>query len=177
VSAKSTAWVQTALLALALFLLNLYICRELFRIEYLPFMGSIEGAFIGISRYIQAHWSDLTWYPLLNDGTPFPTTYPPLLNLTVALVASLRGISTAHAYHWVTALAYCLGPVALFALVLRMTASRWAAFVAGLIYSSVSMSAWLVPDIARDLVVRSFPAACKRWSSMAKVRTFLRSLC
>ena len=156
-SAKSTAWVQTALLALALFLLNLYICRELFRIEYLPFMGSIEGAFIGISRYIQAHWSDLTWYPLLNDGTPFPTTYPPLLNLTVALVASLRGISTAHAYHWVTALAYCLGPVALFALVLRLTASRWAAFVAGLIYSSVSMSAWLVPDIARDLGSPFFP--------------------
>jgi hypothetical protein len=150
-------WLKTALLALALFLLNLYICHELFRIEYLPFMGSIEGAFIGISRYVMAHWNDLTWFPLWSDGTPYPTTYPPLLHLVVALVAVLRGTSPAHAYHWVTALAYCLGPVALFALTLRMSGSRWAGFVAGLIYSSVSMSAWLVPAIAKDLGSPFFP--------------------
>jgi hypothetical protein len=144
-------WLKTALLALALFLLNLYICHELFRIEYLRFMGSIEGAFIGISRYAMAHWNDLTWFPLWNAGTPYPTTYPPLLPLVVAFVASLAGTSTAHAYHWVTALACCLGPVALFALTLRLSGSRWAAFVAGLIYSSVSMSAWLIPAIATDL--------------------------
>src|ERR1700722_13044809 len=138
-------WLQTALLALALFLLNLYICHELFRIEYTRFAGSIEGAFIGISRYAMAHWNDLTWFALWNDGTPYPTTYPPLLHLVVALAAFLSGTSTAHAYHWVTALAYCLGPVVLFALVHRISGSRWAAFAAGLIYSSVSMSAWLVP--------------------------------
>ena len=142
---------QTSLLALALFLLNLYICRELLHIEYLPFMGSIEGAFIGISRYAMAHWHDLTWFPLWNAGTPYPTTYPPLLHLVVALAAWLRGTSTAHAYHWVSALAYCLGPVALFALTLRMSGSRWAGFAAGLIYSSVSMSAWLIPMVAGDL--------------------------
>lgn len=150
-------WLQTALLAFALFLLNFYICHELFHIEYLRFMGSIEGAFIGISRYITAHWNDLTWFSLWNDGTPYPTTYPPLLHLVVAFVASVRGTSTALAYHWVTALAYCLGPVALFALTLRMTGSRWAGFVAGLIYSSVSMSAWLVPAIERDLGSPLFP--------------------
>lgn len=149
--------IQSVSLAIALFLLNFYICHELFRIEYLRFMGSIEGAFIGISRYATAHWTDLTWFPLWNDGTPYPTTYPPLLHLVVALAASLRGTSTAHAYHFVTALAYCLGPVALFALTLRMTGSRWAGFTAGLIYSSVSMSAWLVPAIARDLGSPFFP--------------------
>lgn len=148
---------QAAALAAALFLLNFYICHELFRIEYLRHMGSIEGAFIGISRYAVAHWNDLTWFPLWNDGTPYQTTYPPLLHLVVALLAWLRGVSTAHAYHWVTALAYCLGPVALFALAFRMSGSRWAGFVAGLIYSSVSMSAWLVPAIARDLGSPFFP--------------------
>jgi hypothetical protein len=154
---KRFEWLQTVLLALALFLLNLYICHELFGIEYLRFMGSIEGAFIGISRYITAHWNDLTWFALWNNGTPYPTTYPPLLHLVVALAASLSGASTALAYHWVTALAYCLGPIALFALTLRMTGSRWAAFVAGLIYSSVSMSAWLIPLVARDLGSPFFP--------------------
>ena len=149
--------VKTTLLALALFLLNLYICHELFGIEYLRFMGSIEGAFIGLSRYVIAHWNDLTWFPLWNDGIPYPTTYPPLLHLVVALVATLRGTSPAHAYHWVTALAYCLGPVALFALTLRMSGSRWTGFVAGLIYSSVAMSAWLIPAVAKDLGGLFFP--------------------
>jgi hypothetical protein len=150
-------WHQTALLALALFLLNLYICHELFGIEYLRFMGSIEGAYIGISRYAMAHWNDLAWFPLWNAGTPYPTTYPPLLPLLVAFVASVAGTSTAHAYHWVTALGYCLGPVALFALTFRLSGSRWAGFVAGLIYSSVSMSAWLIPAIAADLGSPFFP--------------------
>ncbi len=150
-------WVQTALLALALFLLNLYICHELFGIEYLRFMGSIEGAYIGISRYAIAHWNDLAWFPLWNAGTPYPTTYPPLLPLVVAFAASVVGTSTAHAYHWVTALGYCLGPVALFALTRRLSGSRWAGFVAGLIYSSVSMSAWLIPSVAKDLGSPFFP--------------------
>jgi hypothetical protein len=150
-------WVKSAMLALALFLLNLYICHELFTVEYLRFMGSIEGAFIGMSRYITGHWSDLMWFPLWNNGTPFPTTYPALLHLMVAFVASVCGVTTAHAYHFVTALGYCLGPIALFALTLRMTGSRWAAFAAGLMYSSLSMSAWLIPAIERDLGSPFFP--------------------
>ncbi len=154
---KRFGWLQSWLLALGLFLLNVELCHELFRTEYLRFMGSIEGAFIGISRYTMVHWNDLTWFALWNDGTPFPTAYPPLLHIMVALVANLRGFSAPHAYHWVTALGYCLGPVALFALTLRLTGSRWAAFVAGLIYSSLSLSAWLVPGIARDLGSPFFP--------------------
>lgn len=150
-------WVKSLALALALFLLNLYICHELFSVEYLRFMHSIEGAFIGISRYITTHWSDLTWFPLWNDGTPYPTTYPPLLHLVVALVATITGVSAAHAYHFVIALAYCLGPIALFALVLRMTGSRWAGFAAGLIYSSVSFSAWFIPIVRKDMGSAFFP--------------------
>ena len=150
-------WLQTPVLALALFLLNLYICHELFAIEYLRFMESIEGAFIGISRYVMLHWNDLTWFPLWNDGIPFQTAYPPLLHVTVAFAAILSRTSAAHAYHWVTALFYCLGPLALFALTLRLTMSRWTAFVAGVIYSSVSMSAWLIPVVERDLGSPFYP--------------------
>jgi len=144
-------WAATGALGLALFVLNVYVCRELFRVEYLSNMGSIEGAFIGISRYAMAHWNDLTWFPLWSDGIPYPTTYPPLLHLVVAFTAWAGGISPAHAYHWITALAYCLGPVALFALTLRLSGSRWAGFVAGLVYTAVPTSAWLVPAIHRDL--------------------------
>jgi hypothetical protein len=142
---------KTVSLALVLFLLNAYICRGLFSVEYLQYMGSNEGAYIGISRYAMTHWRDLRWFPLWYDGIPYQNTYPPLLHWGVALVALVRGISAAHAHHWVTALAYCLGPVTLYALVLRMCGSRWTAFAAGAIYSVVSWSAWLVPAIARDL--------------------------
>src|SRR5277367_1330187 len=114
---------KSPLLAMVLFLASVYVCRELFHVEYLPHMGSIEGAYIGISRYALAHWRDLTWVPLWYEGIPYQNTYPPLLHLGVALVAWMRGISAAHAYHWTTALAYCFGPVALFALVRRLSGS------------------------------------------------------
>jgi hypothetical protein len=149
--------VKSLLLAIVLFLANVYICRELFRVEYLPNMGSIEGAYIGISRYAMTHWRDLTWFPLWYDGIPYQNTYPPLLHLGVAFIAWVRGITPAHAYHWTTALAYCLGPVTLFALVRRLSGSRWAGFVAGLIYSTLSPSAWLIADIAGDLGGRFHP--------------------
>ncbi len=144
-------------LMLVVFLLNFYICHELFGIEYLRHMASIEGVFIGMGRFALAHWNDLTWFPLWAAGVPFQTAYPPLLPLLVALNAWVAGVSPAHSYHWVTALFYCLGPVALFGLALRLSGSRWAAFAAAAIYSSLSISAWLVPAIARDLGSPFFP--------------------
>jgi hypothetical protein len=46
---------------------------------------------------------------------------------------------------------YCLGPVALFWLVWRLSGSRWKAFVAGCIFSLLSPSAFLISWVARDL--------------------------
>lgn len=135
------------LLAALLFLINAYVCRGLFGMEYLREMGSIEGAYIGISRYMLAHWHDYSWFPAWYAGIPAQNTYPPLLHWTVALVALLRGISTVRAYHWVTAISYCLGPVTLFALTLRLSGSRRAAFLAGAIYSALSPSVWLMPEL------------------------------
>lgn len=148
---------QTPLLALALFLLNFSICHELFGIEYLFNMGTIECAYFGIDRWAMTHLADLKWFPLWYDGIPFQNAYPPMLQAGVVLVAKLTGFSVPHAHHWVIALAYCLGPVAVFALAIRLSGSRWAAFAAGLIYSCVSMSAWLIPAIANDLGSRFYP--------------------
>jgi len=130
--------------------MNAYVCRGLFGVEYLRHMGSIEAAYIGLSRYMLAHWRDLSWFPLWYAGVPAQNTYPPLLHWMVALAAFLRGISPAHAHHWVTAIFYCLGPVALFALTLRLSGSLRAAFIAGALYSALSPSAWLMPEVALD---------------------------
>jgi hypothetical protein len=136
-------------LAALLFLLNIYLCWGLFGVEYLRHMGSIEGAYIGLSRYMLAHWRDFSWFPLWYAGIPAQNTYPPLLHWLVALAALLRGISPAHAHHWVTAIFYCLGPVALFALTLRLSGSPRAAFIAGAFYSALSPTEWLAPTIGR----------------------------
>ncbi len=136
---------------LALFALNLYITRNLFWLEYSRLMGSIEAAYISISRYMLENWRDLTWFPLWYGGIPFQNTYPPLLHALVAGFAALAGVSPARAHHAVTAMFYCLGPVAVYFLALRLTSSRWFSFWAALIYSVLSPSAFLLPSIHQDL--------------------------
>ena len=74
---------------LALFALNVYIARNLFALEYSQYMGSIEAAYISISRYMLENWRDLTWFPLWYGGIPFQNTYPPLLHALVACLLLL----------------------------------------------------------------------------------------
>jgi len=142
---------RTALAAVGLFAINVYICRELFRIEYLNQMGSIEGVYIGLARYIMHNVGDLTWFPLWYNGIPYQNTYPPLLHWTVALVASLVRITPAHAYHFVTALLYCLGPVMWFLLALELSGSRSYSFFAGLLTSVLSPSAFVIGSVRHEI--------------------------
>jgi hypothetical protein len=140
-----------AMVFIAIALANVYVCRELFAMEYTRHMGSIEAAYIGISRYAMLHWRDLTWFPLWYNGIPYQNTYPPLLHWAVAFVAWARGITPAHAHHWVTALMYCLGPGTVFVLVRALSGSRWAGFAAGWMYTALSPSAWLISKVLNDL--------------------------
>lgn len=138
-------------LSLLLFLVNVYVCRELFRTEYLNQMGSIEGVFIALARYIQGNWSDLTWFPLWYGGVPYQNTYSPLLPLLTAGVSKLSGMTPALAYHATVAFLYCMGPVLLFWMCLRFSRSVAFSFAAGVFHSVVAPSAFLIADIHRDL--------------------------
>jgi hypothetical protein len=131
----------------ALLLLNLYFCQDLFGLEYSVWMGSIEAAFISISRYMLDNWRDLTWFPLWYGGIPFQNAYPPLLHALVAVAAGLSGASPARAHHAVTAAFYALGPLTAYWLALRLSRSRWPSFWAALAYSIFSPSIFLVPAI------------------------------
>lgn len=71
--------------------------------------------------------------------------------LSSAAVSWLGQISAAAAFHKVAAFLYCLGPVTLFWLAVRLTRSAGWSFCAGLAYSLVSPSAFLVGEIHRDL--------------------------
>jgi hypothetical protein len=143
---------MTILLWLAILLaLNVWILSRLFEIEYTPWMSSIEGAYIGISRWLQGNWRSLGWFPLWYGGIPVENAYPPLLHVLVAAVSQVTGITVARAYHLVTAAMYCIGPCALFWLVWRLSRSQWKAFIAGWIFSLLSPSAFLMPSVAKDL--------------------------
>ena len=147
---KTSAGVRTAAAALSLFAINALLTLPLFSIPYTREMGSIEAAFIGLARYIGEHFHDLNWFPLWYGGIPYPDTYPPLLHFTVAAVAALLRISPGLAYHAVTASVYAAGPVTLFWAAWRLGAPRSVAWLAGLGYSLVSPSCWLVRVIRAD---------------------------
>ena len=136
---------------MSLFALNAILCHELFTIEYTQHMGSIEGAYISISRYAMENPGDLTWFPLWYGGIPYQNSYPPLLHLLVAAFAGVAGVSAALAYHAVTAVMYCLGPVTLFWMSYRLSGARAASFVASLLYSLFSPSTILMPSVLEDL--------------------------
>jgi len=131
--------------------LNIWISARLFKTEYSPEMFSIEGAFIGISHWLLGHWNSGGWFPIWYGGIPVENAYPPLLHVVVALVARITALSVAHAYHAVSAAFYCLGPVAMFWLVLRLSGSRWKAFISALLFSLLSPSTFLIPPIAADV--------------------------
>ncbi|MCW5978279.1 MAG: hypothetical protein KIT09_09390 [Bryobacteraceae bacterium] len=142
---------RPATLALALFGLNAYVAAELFVTEYTQHMGSIEAAYIGLSRWIAAHPGELEWFPLWYGGIPFQNTYPPLLHILAALASAAARISPALAHHAASAFMYSLGPALLFLFADRVSGRRGASFLAALSYSLFAPSAALAPVVARDM--------------------------
>ena len=68
-------WLKPSAFPLLIFAINFYFIKELYSLEYSQFMGSIEAAYISISRYMIENWRDLTWFPLWYGGIPFQNTY------------------------------------------------------------------------------------------------------
>ncbi len=147
---RAKAGIAGAVPPLFLFALNVWICWRLFRIEYLQWMGSIEGSFIALATYIERHWPLYDWFPTWYSGMPFGRVYPPGLHYTVAVAAKMFNISPASAYHVVVALTYSLGGTALYCLARAIGADRATAFIAGLGWSVFSPSLLLSPAIRQD---------------------------
>ena len=150
-AAQRNYWLRVltspVLACLALFALNAYICRELFHIGYIANLDSNEGAFVAISRFYREHFADQRWFPFFNTGMPIENAYQPLLPVGAAVAGWLSGWSVEHAFHFVLALAYCLGPVTLFWFVWDWSRSATASIVAGLAYSLLSFTELLIPTL------------------------------
>ena len=62
----------------------------------------------------------------------------------------MTGFSPARAYHALTGVLYALGPVTLFLLARKLCGSRGCAFAAGLLYSVLAPSSFLMPAVRND---------------------------
>src|SRR5882672_3167111 len=91
----------------ALLVLNFYICRELFSIEFIANLDSNEGVFVALSRFFRENFTDQRWFPLFNCGVPIENAYQPLLPVLAAATGWVSGWSVEHAFHFVLALTYC----------------------------------------------------------------------
>ncbi len=149
-----TAQIGTAatnlVLALVLFAINAYTCRELFHAGFIRTMGSAEGAYIAISRWVMENGRDLSWFPLWFSGMPWTHVYQPAFPMAVATLAVWSHASPVVVYHALTALVYCAGPPTLFLLCHGMTGSTRYAVAVGLLYSAFSPSA-LLPVVRHDI--------------------------
>ncbi|MDP8981400.1 MAG: hypothetical protein M3O35_12515 [Acidobacteriota bacterium] len=137
--------------SVALFLLNLHVAWRLLFVTFTKQLQSNEGTFIAISRMMRDHPGDLLWWPMWNMGIPFHHTYFPLLHALGAALSALAGVHEARAFHQVTALFYCLGPVTLFWLAARVSGRLAPSFAGALAYSLLSPASWLVQAIAGDV--------------------------
>jgi hypothetical protein len=138
-------------LSAVLFVLNAAIAWRLFHVEYLSQTGTGVGVIIAYARYARDYWPDLGWCRFWYAGLPFQNAYVPGLPLAAAVLSGLAHLSTGRAFYMVLACMYCLGPVTLFWMAFRLTHSASWSFYAGLLYSLVSPSAFLVREIRLDL--------------------------
>lgn len=137
--------------AISLFMLNALICRQLFRTEYMDQLDSIEGSFIAIVQWIRDGGLRFHWFPTWYGGIPSQSPYPPVFHTMAAIVAYVSGSSPASAYHFTSALVYCLGPVTLFLFLYYLSSDTLAAFAAGVFSSLVSFTALMLQEISLDM--------------------------
>jgi hypothetical protein len=139
------AWV-VSVYGVTLAWMNIYICRELFRVEYTGHMNSMQGFWIALARIAGQHWVWPTWWPYWDSGMAFEYTYAPLLPGVTAAYAGLTGVSHASAFNVISGFVYCLTPLTLFVMAWVLTKSPGYSFAAGCIYSLTSPTAILAPD-------------------------------
>ncbi|MGA2739937.1 MAG: hypothetical protein ABSG65_21170 [Bryobacteraceae bacterium] len=138
-------------LSTALFILNAAIAWRLFHVAYLSQTGTGVGVILAYARYARDYWPDLGWCRFWYAGLPFQNAYVPGIPLAAAALSGLAHLNVGRAFYILLACMYCLGPVTLFWLAFRLTHAVSWSFCAGLLYSLLSPSAFLVPEIRKDL--------------------------
>ena len=148
----------TPLMAITIFLLNLWLNAPLFMAGDLPFRGSIEGGYVGMARFLSEHPNPWGWNPIPYCGLPTQFMYvPAVLYFSALWMRLLPHVSPDMVYRTIVSLMTCLGPVTLFLFACRMTGSRWWSFAMAVAYSLVSPSYALFPEVEKDRGIAQLP--------------------
>ena len=141
---------RVALGALSLAIVNLAITAPMFGVEHTAYNGSMEGTFIAIARIMAKYPGQWNWWPFWNGGLPFETVYLPFSHWLVAAFTLCTGLSAGRSFHMVMAAIYASSAVAVFWMAFELSRRLLVSWIAALAYSSVSVTAALVPYIAVD---------------------------
>ena len=133
-----------------LFLAAAGLIWPLFHAGYLDKWASIESSFIADARFLVEHWPHPQWQPLWYAGTRFDYVYPPALRYGTALLSMWLHVMPVQAYHIYIAFFYCLGIAGVYFLVRTATASRAAAWLAGLATALLSPSYLILTPMRND---------------------------
>ena len=149
---------KLVLLAAAIFLSNAALNGPLFQPGEMPYRDSIEGGYASMVRFFADHPNPWGWNPTQYCGLPAQFTYlPGLPYLASALVWAVPSLEPEQAYRILTATLACLGPVALFFLVLYFTKDwRWA-LAAALAFTLFSPAYGLIRTIEKDRGIVQLP--------------------
>jgi len=131
--------------AFALVFLNAWVCRRAFYTESTGHFNSVHGLWLALARIRGLDFYRPDWWPYSGAGQPAGFIYAPLIPFLTALLSHISGISLPLAFHILSGAVYCLGPLTLYIFFWR-AGIPGAGFAAGLIYSFLSPSQWLVPD-------------------------------
>ncbi len=140
----------SAAVSLGIFILNAALCWPLFGVEYLDYLYSNEGVFISLGRFVEEHGRHLGWQPWFNAGSPFENAYFVLTPVLTGAVAGLGRTSPAHAFHFLAALTFCVGPVFLFWFAREVSGRIAPAAGAALLWTLCS-PAIVIPEIAAQV--------------------------
>jgi len=133
-------WTSPALRALAAAIgvvwWNAYIVRQTFGMTFMGQMHSMHGYWEAVGRWGATRGWLGTWIDWFAGGTPVEWAYTPLVPFLVHCVGAPP----------VNALAYCLGPVALYFLAWRLTDRVLPSLAVAGFHTLLSPTQWIVPD-------------------------------
>jgi hypothetical protein len=125
--------------------MNAYICREWFTTPT-AYMNSMHGFWTALARMGDGGWWHARWWPYWDAGIPFEFAYSPLVPLLTAAWSAVARIPHAAAFQCISGVVYILLPATLFVMAWLLTRAPGYAFLAGLVYSLMSLSEMLAPD-------------------------------
>jgi hypothetical protein len=140
-SSGALGWIYFCVLAWS----GAYVCREAFFTESTGHFASMHGEWLALARIAGLDWFSPRWWPYWGGGAPIGFAYAPLIPFSIAALARILHASPALALHAITGLVYCLGPIAFYLGMWRITRAPSASFLVALVYALAAPADFVDP--------------------------------